>query len=77
MVINVGIKFNTTSSIKYYTISGYYSDCWYMFLLFQILMNVQLTLLDVVKHATTLLDHFIVSVMMDMHCLMIEKHVEI
>ena len=40
-------------------------------------MNVQLTKMNAVNNATTLLDHFIVSVIRDMHCLMMEEHVEI
>ena len=42
----------------------------------QILMNVLLTPVDVVKPVITLKDHFTVAVMKDMNCLMIKERVE-
>lgn len=42
----------------------------------QILMNVLLTPVDVVKPVITLKDHFIVTVIKDMNCLMIREHVQ-
>lgn len=43
----------------------------------QILMNVLLTQVYVVKLVLTLMDHFTVTVIMGMNCLMMEELVEI
>lgn len=43
----------------------------------QILMNVQPTLVLVVKFVITLMDHLIVSALTDTCCLRMEEHVEI
>ena len=42
----------------------------------QILMNVLLTPVDVVKPVITVKDHFTVTVIKDMNCLMIREHVQ-
>ena len=42
----------------------------------QTLMNVLLTLMYAIKPALTLMDHFIAHVMLGMHCLRIEGHVQ-
>ena len=41
----------------------------------QMLMNVQPIPVGVVKPVVTLMDHFVVTVMKDMNCLMIKEHV--
>ena len=48
-----------------------------MLIYMQILMNVLLTLVVAIKPVTTLMDHFIAFVMMDMHCLRMGRLVEI
>ena len=45
-------------------------------LMLQILMNVLLTPVDVVKPVITVKDHFTVTVIKDMNCLMIKEHVQ-
>ena len=47
-----------------------------MLIYMQILMNVLLTLVVAIKPVTTLMDHFIAHVMLGMHCLRIEGHVQ-